>query len=302
MKRFVVVLAVLVLAVPSLARACACGCGVFDVQTSAMLPTKPGGSAFLEYDFLDQNRNWSGARRASDDANADKQIETGFVTAGAHYMFDRRWGLQLEVPYASRRFATGGGTGSVGAVSRSAVGDVRAKGVYSGFSADMSAGLVFGAKLPTGDFQSPAFDRDVQIGTGSTDLLLGGYEMGRFGASGAAWFANALWDVPVLIAAGYRPGAEVSAAAGVYDDAWRPADVAVAPMLQAVATQRWRDSGRAALSQDTGYRRLVLWPGLELGAGDFRLDLGVGFPVWQFVNGNQLVAARFDRAVLSWAF
>ena len=47
---------------PSLANACACGCGLFDVGTSAMYANNAGGVVFLEYDFMDQGRNWSGRR------------------------------------------------------------------------------------------------------------------------------------------------------------------------------------------------------------------------------------------------
>ena len=36
------------------AQACACGCGVFAVGTSSLLPNGTGGTAFLEYDLLDQ--------------------------------------------------------------------------------------------------------------------------------------------------------------------------------------------------------------------------------------------------------
>ena len=41
--------------------------------------------------------------------------------------------------------------------------------MYTGFSKDMSKGLIFGVKLPTGDYTAANFDRDTQIGTGSTD-------------------------------------------------------------------------------------------------------------------------------------
>ena len=40
--------------------ACACGCGVFDVGTSSMLPQGTGGVAWFEYDYQNQNRNRSG--------------------------------------------------------------------------------------------------------------------------------------------------------------------------------------------------------------------------------------------------
>lgn len=295
-------LIVLLLSFPSPVLACACGCGVFEVQTGAMLPNKPGGIAFLEYDFMNQNKNWAGWRRASDDANADKRIRTSFVTAGVQYMLNRRWGYAIEVPYWSRRFVTRDpNDGTLGTFDHGAVGDVRVRGVYSGFSEDMSSGVTFGLKLPTGDFENPNFDRDTEIGTGSTDLLLGAYRMGFLGADWG-WFGNAQYDQPMLTAAGYRPGSEAGAAAGIYYDGFRPGGVLVAPLAQAIASNRWSDSGTAANSEASGYRRLVLAPGFEASWGRWRLDASVGFPVYQYTTGDQVVASEFYRAAVSWAF
>ena len=86
---------------PSLARACACGCGVFDVGTGAMFPDGSGGMVFAEIDFMDQNKNWSGTSRAPADNNADKEIKTKFYTVGGQYMFNRSWGVSIDVPYWS---------------------------------------------------------------------------------------------------------------------------------------------------------------------------------------------------------
>src|SRR5271167_3536456 len=80
---------------PSIVHACACGCGVFDVATSSMFPEGQGGMAYLQYDYQNQNRNWSGTSQAPSGGNPDKQIETGFVTAGLQYMFNQKWGAQI---------------------------------------------------------------------------------------------------------------------------------------------------------------------------------------------------------------
>ena len=77
-------------------------------------------------------------------------------------------------------------------------GDIRLEGIYTGFSDDMSSGLTFGVKLPTGDdSHNDAYgdiDRDSEIGTGSTDVLLGGFHRHRLTRDGSfTWFAQALW-------------------------------------------------------------------------------------------------------------
>src|SRR5208282_1300932 len=81
---------------PSMVYACACGCGVFDVATSSMLPNGTGGMAFLQYDYQDQNHNWSGTSQAPAANNSDKEIETDFITIGLQYMFNSSWGVQVE--------------------------------------------------------------------------------------------------------------------------------------------------------------------------------------------------------------
>ena len=105
-----------------------------------------------------------------------------------------------------------------------ALGDIRLNAIYTGFSEDLSSGLTLGVKLPTGSISRDAdiVDRDTQIGTGSTDLLLGAYHLGSITDDNRwGWFANVLWDQPLLIAAGYRPGAEIDALTGAYYDGWK---------------------------------------------------------------------------------
>ncbi len=290
------------LACRSLAAACACGCGIFDVQTGAVLPTHVGGFAFAEYDYTDQDRNRSGARQAPAEDNSDRRLRTDFFTLGGQYMLDRRWGIMAELPYWTRRFDTIDGSGPPASFRHGSLGDVRLRGIYSGFSPDMSAGLTFGVKLPTGQIHQNGLDRDTQIGTGSTDLLLGGYKMATVAAGRVGWYADGLYDQPVLTAGGYRPGAELDAALGAYDNDWSVAGVKVAPIAQAVASQRWSDQGVKAAPANTGYRRLALGPGLQLVYRSASLYGDVAFPVWQYVKGNQITAPAFVKIVAGYAF
>jgi len=286
---------------PGAGWACACGCGVFDVGTSSMLPTHEGGMAFLEYDFMNQDRNWSGTSHAPAANNNDKDIKTSFFTAGAEYMFSRAWGIEAQLPYWDRHFTTDLGGGDVESFNHSAVGDVRVKGIYSGFSADMSSGLTFGFKLPTGDYTYPNFDRDTEIGSGSTDILLGGYHMGNL-AGQWNWFANGEWDQPVLIRSGYRPGSEVDAASGVYYNGWNIGSAKIAPLAQVLASYRLHDTGLAANRDDSGYERVLLSPGLEIDTSGFRLYGDVGFPVYQRIKGDQLTAQELFKLNISHSF
>jgi len=286
---------------PAQAFACACGCGVFGVGTSSLFPSGSGGQAFVEYDFMDQNRNWSGSSTAPSADNPDKEIRTNFVTMGAQYMFNRRWGVMAEVPYWSRSFTTETG-GGVETFRHAAFGDVRLMGVYTGLSQDMSTGVIFGGKLPTGDYKYPNFDRDTQIGTGSTDLLLGGYHLGPLNKDNSwSYFVQGIWDRPIASQGGYRPGEEFDAAVGVFYGGLSlvGGKIKLAPVLQLVGSARARDGGPSSDSGDSGYSRIIVSPGVELSSGAWRLYGDVEFPGVQHFNGNQLAAAHLFKVILS---
>jgi hypothetical protein len=288
---------------PQTSWACACGCGVFEVGAGSMRPSGAGGTAYLEYDFSDQNHNWSGASSAPAADNADKEIRTNFFTAGAQYMFNRSWGVMVEAPIWQRRFRTEDEiTGDPVTFNQTQLGDVRLMGVYSGFSPDMSTGVIFGLKLPTGDYSVTGFDRDTAIGSGSTDLLLGAYHQGSLCSTGHfAYFVQGLWDRPIAHQGGYTPGQEFDGAFGIYFSGFSTAQghVRIAPVLQLIASARARDTGSEANPGDSGYSRLLLSPGIEFDSDDWRFYADVEFPIYQHVNGEQLVAPELFKVVLS---
>lgn len=291
------------LMLPGAAFACACGCGVFDVGTSSMFPNGEGGMAFLNYDYQNQNQNWSGTSSAPGANNDDKKIETHFVTVGLQYMFSRSWGAQLEIPFANRTFDSAANAGSL---NWTGLGDIRLKAIYAGFSEDLSSGLSFGLKLPTGSYNHTealgGIDRDTQIGSGSTDLLLGGWHRARFGSSHWNWFAQAELDVPTLKQGDYRPGMEADAAAGIYYDGLSVGRVKISPVAQIIGSVRGRDNGAAAAPDDSGYERVIVAPGLEFNFHPVKFYADVELPVYQNVRGNQLVAPALFKLTVSYMF
>lgn len=289
--------------IPAQSLACACGCGVFDVQTSSMIPTSEGGTVWAEYNFMNQNVNWNGSQSASAAGNSDKVIRTNFITLGGEYMFSHDWGVMAEVPYWDRYFKTTDDSGNPASFSHSAFGDVRLRGVYSGFSPDMSTGVTFGLKLPTGDYSYSGFDRDTEIGSGSTDALFGAYHVGTLTPTASwDWFTTVQLNQPFLTTAGYRPGSEVDGTIGVYYNEWSIAGVKVAPIAQILASYRLSDRGPAADPQDSGYKRVLLSPGVELSKNGWKFDANVALPVYQNVTGNQLTAPALVTVALSHDF
>ncbi len=288
---------------PDLAAACACGCGVFDVGTGAMFPEGAGGVLYAEFDSMNQNTNWAGGARSPAAEDPDKDIRTDFYTVGARYMFDRAWGVQVDVPYWQRSFTTAEDAGTVATFRHGALADIRIRGLYTGFSGDLSTGVSFGLKLPTGDATYAHFDPDTEIGTGSTDLLLGAYHLGKIPALGGLnYFVNALWQEPLKTRGDYRPGAESVAVAGIYRQGWSVGAARVTPVLQATADYRAHDGGALGDPANTGYRRLIAAPGLEVDFSRVHLYAEAGFSLYDEVTGNQLISRRLYKVVLSYAF
>jgi hypothetical protein len=303
-----------VLAAPVAAWGCACGCGVFDVGTSTMLPDGPGGNAFVEYDYQDQFRNWSGNHMDDAANNNDRQIETSFTTYGLQYQFNRTWGAEAEIPYWFRSYQGWNQDPAAPTyVSRnwSGLGDLRLKGYYTGFSPDMASGLTFGLKLPTGsrNRDGDIVDRDTQIGSGSTDALLGGYTRHQLNSDGTfTWFTEGLLDVPFLVQDEYRPGLEADLATGIYYHGFTLGRAEITPLAQVIGSWRGHDSGAASAPNlsgsdfGSGYQRVLLSPGLEVHVHPVTFYTDVELPVYINTKGDQLVAPILIKASLSYMF
>jgi hypothetical protein len=298
--------AALVLSSSTLADACACGCGGFGVGAGNLIQLAGGGTVYVETDYLNQDRNFSGDSRAPAANNDDKQIQTEFVTVGGQYSLSADWRVAAEVPIENRVFRTADDDGGVDRFEHAAIGDVRLTATYSGLARDHTTGVTFGVKLPTGDFKYPGFDRDTEIGTGSTDLLLGVYHLGDLNKARTwTYFAQARAQVTLASQGGYTPGNEVDGAIGVsYGGLGAATDkVKFTPLLQLEGSVRAVDSGPAtADSQGSGYQRLVVAPGIEMAVGRWKFYGDLGFPVYQHVNGNQLTAPVLFKAVVSRSF
>lgn len=298
-------LAALTCTFPSLSFACACGCGIFDVGTSSMYASHAGGMVFAEFDYLDQSHNRSGTSSSPAANNEDKAIHSSFWTVGGQYQFDRSWGVTVEVPYWHRYFqTTDENTGELVSSTHGAMGDIRIKATYTGLSADMSTGLTLGVKLANGDTSYPGFDADTQIGSGSTDALLGAYHLGRLTADNRwSYFLQGQWDQPVTHKDNYRPGAEGVAAFGAYYEGWAThQELKFVPIAQLRAVYRRPDWGADAMIADTGYSRVLVSPGVEVSKGNVQVYADVALPLYTNARGNQLFANEMWKLNASYRF
>ena len=290
--------------------ACACGCGIYEVGTSSMMPTGTGVETYFDYDYQDQNQNWSGNSEAPATDNDDKDIRTSWYNFGYQQMFNRNWGVRFEIPFENRHFVTTGGAAGndIVSVNFSGIGDIRVEGIYTGFSPDLSSGLMFGLKLPTGSYTTEDayddIDRDSEIGSGSTDLLLGGYKRIDFGSdSNWSGFSQALLDLPVLSQVQYRPGTEFDVAVGAYYTRFRIGRLKIAPLGQIKLSVRSQDTGaNSANPVASGFVRVLAAPGLELDLHPFKVYSDVELPLYYHFTGDQLVAKTLFRLNVSYMF
>lgn len=306
--RFLVAAVLLIGLTPALAWACGCGCGIYEVGTASLFPASTGGTVWFEYDFMDQYLNTHATQIASAGANEDKVLRSHFLTVGAQYMFNRNWGVMAEVPYWFRYFKRANeDTGNIERFNHSNFGDMRIAAMYTGLSEDMSTGLLVGLKLPSGDWRYPNFDRDTEIGTGSTDLNLGVYHQGNlpwsFRDHPFNWFVQAYYQLPLFTQDHYKPGREFDGALGAYYDIGSVGFLKeLAPMLTLLGSDRVRDSMSAADPRNTGYDRLLIAPGAEIRIGIIRLYADVEVPFFQNMNGNQITAPVQLKTILSYDF
>jgi hypothetical protein len=287
------------------AAACACGCGVLNVGTSSLIPNCEGGIAFMQYDYMAQKRNWHGEHKSSGH-NHDKRIETQTITVGTQYMFSRDWGAAIRVPHVTRYVENLPHHGDTTYTRHSDIGDIRVNGIYSGFFDDMSTGITFGLKLPTGSTSDKGFERNTQIGTGSTDSILGAYTTGTFGEEGKmGYFMQGSWERPFIRHQGYTPGYEISGATGVYYNMGQIGLAKrVAPIFQFTGAKKGQDSGWADPSHNpnSGYGMVFFAPAIEVAIKQFKLYADIEFPIHRNVNGNQLVPQNIYKVILGYNF
>jgi hypothetical protein len=322
--------------VPTPARACACGCGIFDVGgASGITPDYTLGnySVYFRYDYMNQGTNWEGDSKAAASDNSDKNINTSFYFVGGQWHINRSWTLMSELPVFARHLTTTddgtvqGPSGSIYTGKIVSLGDLEIMGDYTGLSPDMSTGIIAGLKLPTGDFHGPRgplgsyeFDRDSLPGTGSTDLILGAYHDGALSEDGrVGYYIQGRAQIPFLtqsVAAnggGYRPGDEFDNAAGVdYSfDRVRPF-TSVSPVLSLLSSFRLHDTGGGADPYNSGYYRLLVAPGVEVHYANIRFYADLEVPVFQHTNAasslaingtsGQLVASPLFKVQVNYDF
>lgn len=295
-------LAILLAVACSPADACSsCGCTLSSDWDSQGFATHSGWRLDLRYDFIDQSqlRSGTGTVDRSDlplpqDREIERRTINRYTTLGVDYAPNQDWGVNLQLPYTDRSHSTiAEGDLEPSSSHSSSTGDARVLIRYQGFSAEHNTGLQFGLKLPTGAHDvrfasgpqsGELLDRGLQPGSGTTDLLFGGYTFRTLNQDWD-WFGQGLFQVAMQSRDEYRTGASVNVNTGVRYMAL----TRVTPQLQLNLRVQRRDSGAQADVENSGGTLLDLSPGLSVDIGHGVHAYGfVQVPLYQRVNGFQL--------------
>jgi len=306
------------------AQACAtCGCTLSKDWLGPQAGSVSGWSVGVSYDFIDQNQlrvgktnlDQAGAQAIlNPPGNTGNEVElqtlTRTMTLGVDYHVDN-WGVSVQLPFVDRYHTTlqDGTQAGYNYNQFNTYGDARIL-VKVGLTPDVGTGIIAGLKLPTGSTNEPfngaaggQVDPSLQPGTGSTDLLLGGFYSGQ--ADRLGWFAQGLWQHAIASQAGYTPGDAMTVNLGL-----RYADLGqrIVPLLQVNFVHRNVDDGINASREfdgtpQTGGNLVYIAPGVSgrIGGG-FSAYAYVQFPVYQDVNGVQLTPKQIYSAGLRKTF
>lgn len=323
--------AITCLSMPLQALACAsCGCTLSTDWDSLGYSNTTGFKVDLRYDYLSQDQLRSGnhsitAASASQISNAGNPQEVEsfthnhYVTLGIDYSSNTAWGISILIPYIQRDHATLGtnsdGTSPADGAyqsNTSGIGDIKVIGRYQGFSAQHNLGVLFGFKLPTGSTQQTGtstdpnnlnvptlIDRSLQLGTGTTDAIIGAYYLA---AINTQWdyFAQVTYQSALDTNNGFRPGDGINLNFGAR---YLAAMTSITPQVQLNLRHVEADTGINADTISTGGNLAYISPGISLPLGkQTSLYSFVQLPIYQDVNGVQLTPSYTASIGLKAAF
>jgi hypothetical protein len=303
-------------AVAPRAHACsACGCTLSSDWASQGLAASGGWRADLRFDYFNQDQLRSGTDSVPrDSVSIPNEQEIQQYTINRNYGLtidyspNKDWGVSFLLPWYDRAHATiAEGDTEVSTSHDTGIGDLRIMGRYMGLGEQRTTGIEFGLKLPTGTFTSDfltgpqagePLDRGLQLGTGTTDLLLGIY---NFGALAPDWgyFAHALLSQPMNSREDFRPGTGINFNVGVR----YTASEKFTPQLQVNARFEKRERGANADVDNSGASLVYLSPGVTWNISRrFSAYAFVQVPLYQRVNGLQIEATQIGSIGMHYIF
>lgn len=307
--------AILIASAPQVSACSACGCTLSSDWASQGLASTGGWRFDLRDDYFDQDQLRSGTdavNRADLTIPNDREVQqytfNRNVTASVDYSPNKDWGVNVSVPYFDRSHATiAEGDSEISTSHDSGIGDVRIVARYSGFDAQRTTGFMFGIKLPTGNSddrfetgpqQGQIVDRGLQLGTGTTDVIIGAYHFGAFSPDWS-YFGQITAQQALNYDDGFKPGTGLNVNLGIRYNATDT----IVPQLQLNARAEKREEGVNADIANSGATLLYLSPGVTwTPVRKFSLFAFIQAPIYQRVNGLQLEATRFVSVGMHYHF
>lgn len=278
---------------------------------------------------------------AINDAGGDQEVEgrtiNRYTTASLSYAPNADWNFKFMLPYIDRTHTTYGSGSNpltpdqVSGAGISGLGDVKFIASYQGLLPTHNFGLQLGVKLPTGHYGGPnadgtgtvgrspaAFttgpnshaaspdnlvDTSLQLGTGSTDVILGAYYYQAISQDFDA-FINGQYQVAIRQALDqdgqdFRPGNSATLSFGVRYEA----DPKIVPQLQMNIVRRSHDQGALADATDTAGTIAYLSPGVTASVAKNMQVYGfVQMPVYSKLDGYQLFPRWTASVGLGYSF
>lgn len=259
--------------------------------------TEPGLRLDLRYEYIPQKqpKNGSHSIDVGEIPRHHDEVETinHNLLATLDYTFNSHWGASLSIPVVNRshkHIHNHHGDKLLDKWNLTDVGDIKVAGRYQQSFRKLSAiGIIYGAKLPTGDYnasnnEGDLAERSLQPGTGTTDFLIGPYARLDINKD-SSFFTQLLFTKPFKERAGYKAGEQVT-----FDIGYRHA---LTPHLSGLTQLNFhykgKDSGQAAEADDSGNRSIHFSPGLSYSLTKNSMLYGyVQIPLYQHVNGIQL--------------
>jgi Putative MetA-pathway of phenol degradation len=255
----------------------------------------------LRYEFVDQKHLRSGGKQipASEDTGDTTELRTlnrNLLTT-LDYAFSNNWTISASAPVVTRshsHISDPTGNATLESWNFTKIGDARVLGYYRLDNPDpmLNRGLIAGLKFPTGDYQvkngdGTVAERALQPGSGSTDMVVGGYYSAPGWHPEASWSVQGLVQQAVATKDGFKPGRQYQLNLGYR----YPINDSLQALAQINTLIKTRDTGVNAEPELSGSKSVFLSPGLSYSlTHDVQLYGFVQLPVYRYVNGTQLSA------------
>jgi hypothetical protein len=264
---------------------------------------------------------------AINDAGGNQEVENGtatrFTTLGVSYAPNTDWNFKLTLPYVDRSHSTYGTAQNpltpdlLSSASYSGLGDAKFIASFQGLLPTHNLGIQLGIKLPTGNYGGPnadgsgivgrhprpftsgpnslnpspgnLVDTSLQLGTGSTDLIIGAYYYQAVSQNFDV-FINGQFQAAVShklnqMGADFRPGNLATVSFGTRYEA----NPDIVPQLQVNITRKSHDQGALADTSGSAGTVVYLSPGVTANVGHgTNVYAFLQLPIYRNLQGIQL--------------